>query len=61
MEKPKGKFIVGEIGVELVGIDASMFIKFYNKGVEDAFVSLCEFHDLETTLNERGIDGEAED
>lgn len=41
--------------------DASELIKFYNKGIEDAFVSLCEFHDLETTLNERGIDGEAKD
>ena len=41
--------------------DASELIKSYNKGIEDAFVSLCEFHDLETTLNERGIDGEAKD
>ena len=61
MEKPKGKCIIGEVGVELVGLDASMFVKFYNEGVEDAFISFCEFHDLETVLNERGIDGEKED
>lgn len=41
--------------------DATDIIKFYNKGFEDAFIAMAEFHDLENVLNERGIDGEEED
>lgn len=48
-----------------VTLDATDYVKAYmagaKHGLELSFLMLAEFNDLETVLNERGIDGEKED
>lgn len=41
-------------------IDASILVKAYQQGFEDAFMMMNDFEDLEKTLNENKIDNEDE-